>query len=110
MTFDGDALGRIAAQILSGLSEGSASVGTNVGFVEVEIGIAHFAREDFVLRRFGSWRRSSRNSDARAGCRRATRTARGDRVRRGSGRSDGLLTFGRNGADVWRDGELRCVG
>src|SRR6202161_2137341 len=109
VTFDGDALGRIAAKILSGLSEGSASVGTNVGFVEVKIGVANFTREDFVLSRFGRRSSSGRDSDARARGSGAAWTAGGDGVSRRSGRRDRLLAFSRNGADVGSDGELRCV-
>ena len=41
MTFDGDALGRIVAQILRRLTESGASIRANVGLVEVEVGVLH---------------------------------------------------------------------
>src|SRR4051812_3132075 len=37
MAFNGDALGRVVAEILGGFAESGASVGTNVGLVEVKV-------------------------------------------------------------------------
>src|ERR1700722_4454977 len=110
VTFDGDALGRIAAEILGGLSEGGAGVGTNVGFVEVEIGVANFTREDFILRGLGRRSSSGCDGDARTRCCGAAWTTGSDGVGSRSGRRDGLLAFSGNSANVGSDGELRCVG
>src|ERR1700722_14870093 len=41
MTFDGDAFGRIVAQVLSRLGKSRASIRTNVGLVEIEVGVFH---------------------------------------------------------------------
>ena len=50
MAFNGDALGRVVAEILGGFAESGASVGANVGLVEVKVSVADFLGEDFVLR------------------------------------------------------------
>src|SRR5207248_997001 len=61
MAFDGDLDGRVRFQVISGFRERRTSVGTNVGLIVVEIGVAHFTQEEFILRwprrRRRRWRR-----------------------------------------------------
>src|SRR6266851_1345506 len=112
VAFNGHAKLRIVAQKLGGLGERLASVGANVGLVEVEIGIAHFISEDFVvvrLRRLLWRRRRSTNNHARGGVCGAARAARGDGVRRGIGGRHLGRAFGGDRAHFRRDGELRRV-
>src|SRR5262245_30581363 len=99
MAFNSDALGRIISKILSRLSEGGTSIGANIGFVEIEVGIFHQAVEEFILGGLGCGRGSGSDGDARTGRRRTARATGSDGVGRRSRGRDGLLTFGRNGAD-----------
>src|SRR6266436_320551 len=50
VAFDDHFEARIAFQEIGGFRERGASIGTNVGFVVVEIGVAHFTQEKFVVR------------------------------------------------------------
>jgi len=48
VAFDGDANLRVIAQEVSGLGERSASVGTNVRFVEIKVGVLDFLQEESI--------------------------------------------------------------
>ena len=112
MAFDGHANLRIVTQELAGLGERFASVRANVGFVEVEIGVADFPQEQFIevrLRRFLHGRRRDTDVDARGGVCGATRAVGSDGVGGGIRRRHCGGAFGVDGADAWRDGELRRV-
>ena len=49
MALDGDLNLRILAEEVRSLSKGVAGIGTNVGFVEVEVGVLHFLEEEGVI-------------------------------------------------------------
>src|SRR5260370_9369512 len=56
VAFDGYLEPRIVFQEIRGLRERGASIGTKVGLVVVEIGIADFSQEEFVVRGRRWWR------------------------------------------------------
>src|SRR5258708_39730793 len=60
VAFDGHLEPRIVFQEIRGLRERGASIGTKVGLVVVEIGIADFSHEEFVVRGPRWWRRRRR--------------------------------------------------
>src|SRR5450755_1365172 len=109
MAFDGDANLRIVAKEVSRLAERVARVGTNVGLIEIEIGVANLASEQFVKRGFagGSGRRGHRDSGAGVG--RATGTTGRNRVGCRSGRRNFRGALRVDGADIGSDGKLRRV-
>src|SRR5437667_10271732 len=112
VAFDGRLDGRVPLQEVRGLRKGSASVGTNVGFVVVEIGIAHFSQKEFVVRG-PLWRRRRRWRIHRDGCGGtggAARTGGGNRVSRGVGWGNLSGSLSSHGADLGRDGKLRSIG
>src|SRR6266478_1201505 len=113
VAFDGHAKLRIVAQELGGRGERLAGVGANVGFVEIEVGVAHCIGEDLVVVRLIlrlDRRRGSADGDARGGVRGAAGAAGGDGVGGGIGRGHFGGAFGGDGADFGSDGELRGVG
>src|SRR6266699_939964 len=112
VSFDGRLDLRVVLQEIRGLRERLAGIGTNVRFVVIEIGIAHFLREELIERGLrGRHRRRRRRiySDARAGVGGATRTRGGDRVGSRIRGRDLRRTLGRHGAHFRRDGKLRRV-
>src|SRR5277367_441108 len=114
VAFDGGADFRMVAQELGGLSESFASIGADVGFVEIEVGVFNVSKEQCTnvishgLWRWRGWRRS--DGDADAGVSRAAGTAGGNCVGRGSGGGYFGGALGGDGADVGSDGELGGVG
>src|SRR6266513_2827429 len=112
VAFDGRLDGRVPLQEVRGLRKGSASVGTNVGFVVVEIGIAHFSQKEFVVRG-PLWRRRRRrriHSDGCSGAGGAAGTGGSNRVSHGVGWGDLSGALSGHGADIGRDAKLRSIG
>src|SRR5467141_1797499 len=112
VAFDGCFNRWVPLQEVRSRGESDASVGTNVGLVVVEIGIAHFSQEEFVFRG-PLWRRRRRRRVHRDGCSGAGGAAgtRGsNRVGRRVGRRDLGRTLGSDVADIGCDGELRGIG
>src|SRR5229473_2934572 len=113
VAFDDHFEARIAFQEIGGFRERGASIGTNVGFVVVEIGVAHFTQEKFVVRgargRRRRWRRRGYAHGGSSGCG-AAGTVGGNGVGRGVGGRDLGRALSRHSADFGRDGELRGIG
>src|SRR5260370_5117638 len=113
MTFDGDLEARIVFQEVGSLGKGRASIRANVSLVIVEISIAHFSREEFVVRRpFGLLhrRRRSVHRDGCSGAGGAAGATSSNRV----GRRVGWRNLGRalssDVAHFGSDAELRGIG
>ena len=81
---------RIIAQEVGGLGERCARVGTDIGFIEIKVGVLHFLQkhlvEGFVARRRSSCGGRS-DGDPNAGVGRAAWTAGGDGIGDGVGRA-----------------------
>src|SRR5258708_33129930 len=85
VAFDGYLEPRIVFQEIRGLRERGTGIGTKVGLVVVEIGIADFSHEEFVVRGPRWWRRRRRrciDRDACGGAGGAAGTGGGNRVSR----------------------------
>jgi len=109
MAFDGDFYRGILLQVISGLRERRASVGTNVGLVVVEIGVAHFlAKIGLGLHFLRRWRRRI-DCDGGRSAGGAARAGGRNRVRRRVRWRDLGRALSRDGANSWVDGELRGV-
>src|SRR6202158_3918153 len=111
VAFDGRLDGRVPLQEVRGLRKGSASVGTNVGLVVVEIGVAHFSQEEFVFRG-PLWRRRRRRRAHCDGCSGTGGTARtrgSNRVGRRVGGRDLGRALSSDVADIGCDRELRGI-
>src|SRR5258708_27457924 len=96
MTLDSCANLRVIAQEVSGLGERFASVRANVGFVEVEIGVADFPQEDLIKVRLGGFlhrRRRNVYGDARGGVCGTAGAISGNGISRGIGRRHGCGAF-----------------
>src|SRR5271168_2324044 len=81
MAFDGHSELRIVAQKFRGVRKSFAGVRANVGFIEIEIGVAHFLEEQGIGQvgtGAGIRRRRRGYGDARAGVGRAAGTGGGD--------------------------------
>src|SRR6266446_5839253 len=91
VAFDGRLDRRMSLQEVRSRGKSSASVGTNVGLVVVEIGIAHFSQKEFILRgprwRRRWWRRRI-DRDGSGGAGGAAGAGGGNRVGRGVGGRD----------------------
>src|SRR5712664_162057 len=112
VAFDGYLEARIVFQEIRGLGERGAGIGTKVGLVVVEIGIADFFQEEFVVRG-PRWRRRWRrciDRDARGGVGGSAGAGGGNRVGRRVGWRDLGRALSSDGADFGCDGELRRVG
>src|SRR6267142_2007207 len=112
VAFDGCFNRWVPLQEVRSRGESDASVGTNVGLVVVEIGIAHFSQEEFVFRG-PLWRRRRRRRVHRDGCSGASGAA-GTRGSNRVGRRVGGRDLGRalssDVADIGCDRELRGIG
>src|SRR6266850_1967103 len=112
VAFDGCFDRRVAFQEVRGLGKSGAGIGTNVGLVKVEIGIAHFSQKEFVVRG-PLWRRRRRRRIHRDGCGGAggaAGTGGGNRVSSGVGWGDLSGSLSSHGADLGRDVKLRSIG
>src|SRR5580658_8714944 len=114
MALDGGFDLGVIAEKLRGLAESVTGIGTDVGFIEVKVGVLYVPQEQFVDRGSWRWRRRRRwrlrYGDADAGVRGATGTAGGNCVCRGIRRSDFGGTLRRDGAHSRCNGELGGVG
>src|SRR6266850_2034298 len=112
VAFDGYLEPRILFQEIRGCRERGAGVWTNISLVEVEIGIAHFSQEEFVVRG-PCWRRRRWrwriHGDGGGGARRTAGTCGGDGVGRRIGGRDLCRTLGRDGTDFRSDGKFGGV-
>src|SRR5467141_3612596 len=107
-----EAVGRNAQRNEVLLHGCGAAIGTNVGLVKVEIGIAHFSQKEFVVRG-PLWRRRRRRRIHRDGCGGAggaAGTGGGNRVSSGVGWGDLSGSLSSHGADLGRDVKLRSIG
>src|ERR1700674_399075 len=112
VAFDGHLEPRIIFKEIPGLRERGAGIGANVGLVEVEIGIAHFSQEEFVVRG-PLWRRRRRRRIHRDGCGGgggAAGTGGRNRVSRGVGWGDLSGALSSHGTDIGRDVKLGSIG
>src|SRR5467141_282146 len=112
VAFDGCFDRRVAFQEVRGLGKSGAGIGTNVGLVKVEIGIAHFSQKEFVVRGpLWRWRRRRRiHRDGCGGAGGAAGTGGGNRVSSGVGWGDLSGSLSSHGADLGRDVKLRSIG
>src|SRR6266481_4881312 len=110
MAFDGDFDRRVLLQEVRSRGERGASVGTNVGFVVVEIGVTHsLVKIRLGSRRRRRWRRSSHVYGG-SGAGGAAGTCRSDGVGRRVGRRDLGRALSSDGADVGSDAQLGGIG
>src|SRR6266852_2749412 len=112
VAFDGRFDRRVVLQEVRGLGERGTGIGTKVGLVVVEIGVAHLLEEELIkrgLRRRRRRRRRRVHRDARGGVRRTAGTGGGNRVRRRVGGSDLGRALSGHGANFGCDGELRGI-
>src|SRR2546429_3658452 len=112
MALDGHLESRIVFKEIRGLRECRASVGANVGPVVVEISVAHFSQEEFIVRG-PRWRRRRRrriDRDSCSGTGGAAGTGRGNRVGRRVRWRDFGGALSSHGTDFGLDGELRSIG
>src|SRR6266850_8597510 len=113
VAFDGYLEPRILFQEIRGCRERGAGVWTNISLVEVEIGIAHFSQEEFVVRG-PCWRRRRWrwriHGDGCGGGSGTAGTGGRDRVGRRIGGRNLCRTLGGDGSDFRRDGEFCRVG
>src|ERR1700737_1597488 len=110
MTFNVDFNLRIAAQEFGGLTQRFASIGANVGLVEIEVGVVNFAQKQLVGAKFGSFfHRSSnwlRHGNSRTAVSASAGAGRGNGVsNRISGRNFGGTLRG-DWADFRRNGNI----
>src|SRR6516225_5558852 len=111
VAFDGHVRVGIGLEERSGLLKSLAGVGANVGFIQIEEGVAHFLGEEFV-HALGARRRGGRrvDGDAHGGIGVAARRTGGEGVARRFRGVHGRGTLGRNSADFGRDRDVRGVG
>src|SRR5258706_139620 len=112
VAFDGCSYRWVPLQEVRSRGECHASVGTNVGFVIVKIGVAHFLPEELIevnLWRRRRWRWST-HGDGCSGTGGAARTRGSNRVGRRVGGRDLGRALGSDVADIGCDRELRGIG
>src|SRR5215831_3647823 len=111
MTLHGYSDLRIITQEFSSFAEGFASIGTNIGLIEVEQSVTHFLQKELVDR-WARWRRRrrGRDRDTSGGCGRAAGPAGRGGIRGGVGRRYLRGAFGLNVTDLRRHSDLRGVG
>src|ERR1700732_3947366 len=108
MSFEDDLYLGMGGQELGRRGEGIAGVGTNVGFIIVEVGILHVSIEQLLDRRFANdWGRRWRNGDgnARSGIGGAAWSSRGNCIGGGIRRRDASVALRRRGADSRRQSQ-----
>jgi len=113
VAFDGDAGLRIVLEEVGGLGEILASVGTNLGGIVIEVGVANFLVKEFFpgfgARGRGSWRRSA-DVDGDAGGGVTCGAAGGERIGCGRSRRDGRGALRGDRANFGSDGNVGGVG